>query len=74
MLNKTNLYKVYRKERPDCIVSIMKDRLTDKYAFVNLTSGHVCKCRFNSVEEALDDMDSRDDVIYYRKYDYDDVK
>lgn len=33
--------------------------------FVNLTSGHVCACRFDSPREAIADMDNREDVISY---------
>lgn len=58
-------YLVRRKDRNDCLVSIMYDRFTDKFCFVNLTSGHVCSCRFNSTEDALADMDNRKDVLSY---------
>ena len=34
-------------------VEIMFDRNTGKYCFVNLTSRHVCKCRFDSQEETM---------------------
>lgn len=37
-------------------VEIMFDRNTGKYCFVNLTSGHVCKCRFDSQEETMLDL------------------
>ena len=60
-------YKVHRKNKPDCIVSIMYDRNTNKYCFVNLTSGHVCSCRFNSVDEAIEDLNNRSEVISYEK-------
>lgn len=43
---------VIRKDKSVRIVHIMHDEATDKYAFVNLTSNHICKCRFNSYEEA----------------------
>ena len=58
-------YLVHRKDRDDCIVSIMFDRRTNCFCFVNLTKEHVCSCRFNSIREALADMDSRDDVLSY---------
>lgn len=59
--------KVIRKNKPDCIVSIMLDRNTNKYAFVNLTSKHICFCRFNSIREALLDLNNRNDVLTYIK-------
>lgn len=48
-------------ERPkgNCIVSIMRNKLDNTYSFVNLTAGHICTCRFDSVEDALKDMDER---------------
>lgn len=58
-------FKVHRKTKGDCCVMIVKDRATDKYCFVNLTHPHVCACRFNTVTEALQDMNKRDDVISY---------
>lgn len=46
-------------ERPkDTVeVSIMLDKATGKYTFVNLTKGHVCRCRFDSILEALADLE-----------------
>lgn len=38
-------------------VSILYDKNTNKYAFVNLTKGHICSCRFASEVEALADLE-----------------
>ena len=48
-------------ERPNgnCIVSIMKNKDDGTYSFVNLTAGHICTCRFDSVESALEDLESQ---------------
>lgn len=62
-----DMYKITRKNKPNCIVSIMWDRHTDKYCFVNLTSGHVCSCRFDSVDKAIEDLNNRPEVISYEK-------
>ena len=35
----------------------MLDKATGKYAFVNLTKEHVCRCRFDSVLEAVADLE-----------------
>lgn len=48
--------KVTRKDENVRDVEIMFDRNTGKYCFVNLTSGHVCKCRFYSQEETMLDL------------------
>ena len=58
---------VKRTTKPDCIVEIMYDRNTDKYCFVNLSSHHVCGCRFNTIEEAFNDLNNREDVISYER-------
>ena len=57
---------VIRKDKSVRIVRIMHDEATDKYAFVNLTSNHICKCRFNSYEEALEDLQSNKDVESFK--------
>lgn len=50
------LYFVERK-KGNVVVSIMINRADGKFHFVNLTSGHICACAFNSVGEALEDME-----------------
>lgn len=57
--------KVNRRNRPDCIVMLCKDRTTKKWCFVNLSTEHVCTCRFNTVQEAFEDMQKRNDVISF---------
>ena len=54
--------KVNRRNSPDCIVMICKDRATKKWCFVNLSTEHVCTCRFDTIDDALADMRKRDDV------------
>ena len=50
------MIKVVRKDNSIRIVEIMLDKNTNKYCFVNLTSKHVCKCRFDSYDEAIQDI------------------
>lgn len=53
------MIKIYvNRPKGDIEVAIMFDRNTEKYCFVNLTKGHVCKCRFNSYEEAIQDLEN----------------
>lgn len=51
-------------ERPkgNCIVTIMQNKSDGTYSFVNLTAGHICTCRFDSVEKALEDMEEQKKV------------
>ena len=54
--------KVIRRNRPDCIMMLCQDRNTEKWCFVNLTTEHVCACRFDTIDDALADMRKREDV------------
>ena len=54
--------KVIRRNRPDCIVMLCKDRATDKWCYVNLSTEHVCACRFDTIDDAIADMKKREDV------------
>lgn len=57
---------VYRKPpKKSCFVMLCKDRLSGKWCFVNLTSMHVCLCRFNTIDEAIKDLGNRDDAERY---------
>ena len=38
-------------------VLLLKHKGTETYSFVNLTKGHICPCIFNSIQEAIDDLD-----------------
>lgn len=53
-----NIYLVQRKNG-NVIVSIMRNKSDNTYSFVNLTKGHICSCRFDSVEDAVKDMDEK---------------
>lgn len=60
-------FLVTRYDGSKRIVSIVVDRATNKYCFVNLTTGHVCACRFDTYDEALNDMDKNEKVQTYYK-------
>ena len=53
-----NIYLVQRKNG-NVIVSIMRNKSDNTYSFVNLTKGHICSCKFDSVEDAVKDMDEK---------------
>ena len=61
--------KVIRRNRPDCIVMLCQDRATEKWCFVNLSTEHVCACRFDTIDDALDDMRKREDVESFSEID-----
>lgn len=53
-----NIYLVQRTNG-NAIVSIMRNKSDNTYSFVNLTKGHICPCIFDSVENAVKDMDEK---------------
>lgn len=53
-----NIYFVKRKSG-NVMVSIMRNKSDNTYSFVNLTKGHICSCRFDSIEDAVKDMDEK---------------
>lgn len=62
-LNKRIL--VTRKDDTVREVEIMYDRLSQKYAYVNLTTHHVCPCRFDTIDDAVFDMIHDDFVVKF---------
>lgn len=63
------LYSVTRPKNT-VIVAIMYNLSDNKYHFVNLAKGHICSCAFDSVEDAVKDLDSNvvnGKVLYYNK-------
>lgn len=50
------MFKVIRP-KDTVIVDIFRDKITGKYKYINLTKRHICPCNFDTVEEAILDMD-----------------
>ena len=62
--------KIYKVIRPKdtVLVTILKNKNDNTYSYVNLTKEHICACRFDSIEKALQDMDDlikRNKIIEY---------
>lgn len=51
--------KIYKVYRADGIfeVAIMKHKENNKYSLVNLTKGHICTCKFDTIDDAIRDLD-----------------
>ena len=65
-----SIYFVKRKSG-NVMVSIMRNKSDNTYSFVNLTKNHICPCRFNSVEDAVKDMNKKilnGEIISYFKF------
>ena len=51
--------KIYKVIRPKdtVLVTILKNKNDNTYSYVNLTKEHICPCRFQSIRDAVADMD-----------------
>lgn len=57
---KLRVWSVIKPDNPiPTLVTIMKNKSDGTYSFVNLTKMHICQCKFESVSEAIADMDRR---------------
>ena len=54
--------KVIRRNSTDCIFMLCQDHDTKKWCFVNLSTEHVCACRFDTIDDAMADIKKREDV------------
>lgn len=56
------------RPKDEVVVTIMKNKANDTYSFINLTKEHICPCKFESIDDALKDMDERvenGEINYY---------
>lgn len=51
-------FKVF-KENETLDVVLVNYKNTNKYSYVNLTKGHICSCVFDSIEQAIADIEQR---------------
>lgn len=56
MILVNNLYFI-KREKDNVIVSIMFCIADKKFYFVNLTKNHICTCGFNTIDDAILDME-----------------
>ena len=57
-----------KRPNDNVIVTIMKNKSDETYSFINLTANHICTCKFNSIDDALADLEEcrkRGEVIEY---------
>lgn len=55
-MNMSGKYFLVYREKGNVIVAILKNKSDSTYSFVNLTKGHICTCRFQTEEEAIQDL------------------
>lgn len=55
--------------RTDGIVEVMilRNKNDNTYSYINLTKGHICPCRFNTIDEALEDLKTYPKVISWQQ-------
>lgn len=61
---------IVKRPKDTVIVCILYNRADGKYHYVNLTHPHICPCAFDSVEDAIKDMDKQKEqsiVLSYEK-------
>lgn len=72
-----NLMNLIYVIRPNdtAIVSIIPEKESGKFRFVNFTKNHICSCLFDTFEDALQDLKRKQmngEVVSYRIVDYKD--
>lgn len=68
-INYTMTLKILRP-KDTCIVMLLPNKETGEWSFVNVTKGHICPCKFKSLEEALEDLENykqKGKIISYEK-------
>lgn len=55
------------REKDTVEVAIMIHKDGTGYGFVNLTKGHVCPCRFKTVDAAIKDMENDPKVLSFNE-------
>lgn len=55
-----NMYLVIR-DKGNVVVAIMFSMFNGSYHFVNLTADHICECEFETVRDAINDMQNKKD-------------
>lgn len=48
-------YKVIRP-KDAVIVGICKNKNDNTYSFINFTKDHICPCKFDTIDEAINDL------------------
>ena len=58
--------------RTDGIVEVLlfRNKSDNTYSYINLTKGHICPCKFKTLEHAIKDLKNYPKVISYREVDY----
>ena len=56
------------RPKDEVVVAVMKNKVDNTYSFINLTKEHICPCKFESIDDALKDMEQKvenGEINYY---------
>ena len=67
--------KCYEVERTigNCRVLLLPQKDGSGYTFINLTAGHICPCRFKTIDDALADMRNESVFIGVKEIPFDNI-
>ena len=64
------VFKILRSTKNNVQCIILWDEFYKKYRWVNLTNPHICKCMFETIEEAIEDLNKRPEIVSYTIEDF----
>lgn len=57
-MKKLNKLRIFKPSGTVDVI-LVRHKGTQEYSFVNLTKGHICPCRFKTLEDAVADIEKR---------------
>lgn len=58
---------IVKRKYGDCKVLLLPHKDGSGFSYVNLTSGHICPCKFSSIDNAIQDMKNNNDVLSFEE-------
>ena len=59
------LFKVKQISGKTIMVILAQHKDGSGYSYINLTKGHICPCKFNTIDDAINDMRNNPRVIEF---------
>ncbi|MCM1295144.1 MAG: hypothetical protein NC311_06355 [Muribaculaceae bacterium] len=64
-MDKTAVHIHVRRKTDEVDILLAPHKDGSGYSYVNLTKGHICACKFKTIDEALRDMMERPEVVEF---------
>ena len=61
------IYSILYKNGKVNIVALMPHKNTKLFSFVNITKGHICPCKFETIEAALEDLKTYENIEMWKE-------